>query len=444
MAKAAPAEQLRLLDLARLDSEITKLKRTITEASRDAEVDAAQARLAESGTSLAEVARPPHHAAGRAEGLRGRRREGHRAHQQGPEADRHQRRFRQRHDGAVPRGRIADQAPQRPRGRRTGDHGRPGGPSGRARRRGGTQHPAIRRARRPHGPPRCGRRRAEGGARSRRVRRKESAATFDEGLFTIYERIRTRSRHRCGPALPRHLGGQRHRPGLRATSRKSRRPRPTKSSSAPTPERSWSAAANGAHGPVGQNPRTTPWPIPRVRNRPRKAWPSRAAAACTTPKSGSATSRRPAPPSAGCWSSLATARGSPGPTARATMARTTTSFLNRVPTSCPVAHQRCAPGVNHLAFAAGSRKRVDGLAAAAIQRGFRLLFADAHPFAGGPQHYAAYLADPDGFEFELVAERLGRPGRPECSESAQCAIRAARPPAGIQADAVPAAASPRP
>ena len=55
MAKAAPAEQLRLLDLARLDSEITKLKRTIAEASNDAEVDAAQAQLAESGTSLAEV-----------------------------------------------------------------------------------------------------------------------------------------------------------------------------------------------------------------------------------------------------------------------------------------------------------------------------------------------------------------------------------------------------
>ncbi|GAA1496168.1 hypothetical protein GCM10009628_11700 [Paeniglutamicibacter kerguelensis] len=77
--------------------------------------------------------------------------------------------------------------------------------------------------------------------------------------------------------------------------------------------------------------------------------------------------------------------------------------LESGPDVLPVAHQRCAPGVNHLAFAAGSRKRVDGLAAAAIQRGFRLLFADAHPYAGGPQHYAAYLADPDGFEFELVA-----------------------------------------
>jgi hypothetical protein len=32
-----------------------------------------------------------------------------------------------------------------------------------------------------------------------------------------------------------------------------------------------------------------------------------------------------------------------------------------------------------------------------------LLFADRHPFAGGPDHYAASLEDGDGFEVELVA-----------------------------------------
>jgi hypothetical protein len=32
-----------------------------------------------------------------------------------------------------------------------------------------------------------------------------------------------------------------------------------------------------------------------------------------------------------------------------------------------------------------------------------LLFADKHPYAGGPEHYAAYLAGTDGFEVELVA-----------------------------------------
>ena len=36
-------------------------------------------------------------------------------------------------------------------------------------------------------------------------------------------------------------------------------------------------------------------------------------------------------------------------------------------------------------------------------RGWRLLFADRHPHAGGPEHYGAYLENEDGFEVELVA-----------------------------------------
>jgi probable phosphoglycerate mutase len=42
--------------------------------------------------------------------------------------------------------------------------------------------------------------------------------------------------------------------------------------------------------------------------------------------------------------------------------------------------------------------------AAAGRRGWSLLFADRHPHAGGPEHYAAYLEDAAGFEVELVAE----------------------------------------
>lgn len=67
------------------------------------------------------------------------------------------------------------------------------------------------------------------------------------------------------------------------------------------------------------------------------------------------------------------------------------------------AHERTRPGLNHLAFRAGTRARVDELTAAARERGFRLLFADRHPHAGGADHYAAYLEAPDGFEVELVA-----------------------------------------
>lgn len=66
-------------------------------------------------------------------------------------------------------------------------------------------------------------------------------------------------------------------------------------------------------------------------------------------------------------------------------------------------HDRRRPGLNHLAFHAGTRAEVDALTEAARERGFTLMFADRHPFAGGRYHYAAYLEAPDGFEVELVA-----------------------------------------
>jgi hypothetical protein len=31
------------------------------------------------------------------------------------------------------------------------------------------------------------------------------------------------------------------------------------------------------------------------------------------------------------------------------------------------------------------------------------MFADRHPYAGGPQHYAAFLQNEDGYEVEIVA-----------------------------------------
>jgi catechol 2,3-dioxygenase-like lactoylglutathione lyase family enzyme len=67
-------------------------------------------------------------------------------------------------------------------------------------------------------------------------------------------------------------------------------------------------------------------------------------------------------------------------------------------------HERRAPGLNHLAFHAGTPAELDALVADAGAHGWRLLFADRHPFAGGPGHYAAYLEDGAGFEVELVAD----------------------------------------
>ncbi|MDN3026535.1 VOC family protein [Streptomyces sp. S.PB5] len=66
-------------------------------------------------------------------------------------------------------------------------------------------------------------------------------------------------------------------------------------------------------------------------------------------------------------------------------------------------HDRLRPGLNHLAFHAGSRTEVDTLAKTAPGHGWTPLFPDRYPHAGGPEHYAAYLADSDGFEVEVVA-----------------------------------------
>jgi hypothetical protein len=75
-------------------------------------------------------------------------------------------------------------------------------------------------------------------------------------------------------------------------------------------------------------------------------------------------------------------------------------------------HERTRPGLNHVAFHAGSRARVDELAAGAGAFGWSPLFADRYPWAGGAPgdgsvgHYAAYLEDADGYEVELVAAAI--------------------------------------
>lgn len=66
-------------------------------------------------------------------------------------------------------------------------------------------------------------------------------------------------------------------------------------------------------------------------------------------------------------------------------------------------HERTSPGLNHLAFHAGTEDEVDALALQANDNGWGPLFVDKYPNAGGPGHYAAYLANSDGFEVELIA-----------------------------------------
>ena len=66
-------------------------------------------------------------------------------------------------------------------------------------------------------------------------------------------------------------------------------------------------------------------------------------------------------------------------------------------------HDRLRPGLNHLAFFAADRAHVDELVAEALLHGWKLMFSDKHPYAGGEHHYAAYLENYDGYEVELVA-----------------------------------------
>ncbi|MFJ3908379.1 VOC family protein [Streptomyces vinaceus] len=78
-------------------------------------------------------------------------------------------------------------------------------------------------------------------------------------------------------------------------------------------------------------------------------------------------------------------------------------------------HDRCAPGLNHLAFHIESPARVDLLTARARENGWTLLFPDRHPHAGGTHQHAAYLESTDGFEIELVASSTSQessPGEP--------------------------------
>ena len=406
MAKAAPAEQLRLLDLARLDSEITKLKRTITEASNDAEVDAAQAQLAESGTSLAEVlARLTTQQAALKESEAA-------VEKVTAHINKDQKRIDTNAGSASDMMALSHEVESLTKRRSDledaelelmgeledlqAEH---------------DAAAALDTQRSAELDAHTARRDAAVAALKEELaaveaRRKDSAATFDEGLFTTYERI--------PPAPASALPGSSTAP-LRpaashwppATSRKSRRPRPTKSSSAPTPAPSWSAAANGAREPVRQNPGSPGLPAPGfaaragrhagIGQRPpashRDLGPDFDASRATVGWLLEQLGYVPGEP----WANGVGYRGAHD-----------YIVLESGPDVLPVAHQRCAPGVNHLAFAAGSRSRVDGMASAASERGFRLLFADA-AVRRRPAALAAYLVDPDGFEFELVAEDSRHP-----------------------------------
>jgi len=87
--------------------------------------------------------------------------------------------------------------------------------------------------------------------------------------------------------------------------------------------------------------------------------------------------------------------------------------IEQSPDRTATRHDRCRPGLNHLAFHVATREWVDELSVDAAQHGWRLMFADQYPYAGGTGHYAAYLENIDGFEAELVAVSVPLVPEPE-------------------------------
>ncbi len=70
-------------------------------------------------------------------------------------------------------------------------------------------------------------------------------------------------------------------------------------------------------------------------------------------------------------------------------------------------YHRKRVGLNHLAFQGDSRAQVDRIAAWVQESGGTLLYEAAHPYAGGPNHYALYCEDPERMKVEVVAPSEG-------------------------------------
>ncbi|KRC63192.1 glyoxalase [Agromyces sp. Root81] len=67
-------------------------------------------------------------------------------------------------------------------------------------------------------------------------------------------------------------------------------------------------------------------------------------------------------------------------------------------------HDRRSVGVNHLAFSAGEPAVVDAIMADAPAHGWRPLYQERYPHAGGEAHYAGWLENSAGFKAEIVAD----------------------------------------
>ncbi|SDS45099.1 Glyoxalase/Bleomycin resistance protein/Dioxygenase superfamily protein [Brevibacterium siliguriense] len=78
--------------------------------------------------------------------------------------------------------------------------------------------------------------------------------------------------------------------------------------------------------------------------------------------------------------------------------------LTTSPNTTAETHDRRRPGINHLAFKAGSPAEVDSIMDDAESQGWSPLYHDRYPHAGGPGHYAGWLVNTSGFKTEVVAD----------------------------------------
>lgn len=72
-----------------------------------------------------------------------------------------------------------------------------------------------------------------------------------------------------------------------------------------------------------------------------------------------------------------------------------------------VPYHRRRPGLNHLAFHAGSPEQVDRFERQLRERGVTILYPERYPHAGGGGSYALFFEDPDRIKVELVSSRKG-------------------------------------
>ena len=69
-----------------------------------------------------------------------------------------------------------------------------------------------------------------------------------------------------------------------------------------------------------------------------------------------------------------------------------------------VKYNRTNVGLNHLAFKIDSQVQLEVLRNKCISKNIVLLYDEKYPHAGGQDHYALFLEDPDRIKIEIVVK----------------------------------------